>query len=34
MSFEWVLSVDALLSDLTIDATGACWTLVITGEFG
>jgi hypothetical protein len=34
MSLEGILSIDALLSDFTTGATGACWTLVITSEFG
>lgn len=34
MSLKWILSIDALFSDFTIGATGACWTLVITSEFG
>lgn len=34
MPLERVLSVDTLLGDLTIDTTGACWTLVVTSKFG
>lgn len=34
MSFERVLSVETLLSDLTIDTARACWTLVVTSQFG